>query len=156
MSDSFILTRLRRFLLMLTGILFVGTLVELVFTGHTQEPVQWIPFGLCGLGLVVIFAALVRPTHFYVRLLQGCMLVIALGSLLGVYEHVQGNVEFRLETHPNSTTTELVGAALGGTYPLVAPGVLAVAGVLGLAAAYQHPALTAKARETAPQFNIGL
>ena len=44
MSANAILSRLRQFLLGLTGCLFVGTLVELVFTGHTQEPVQLIPF----------------------------------------------------------------------------------------------------------------
>jgi hypothetical protein len=72
------------------------------------------------------------------------MIVIALGSLFGVYEHIQGNAEFRLETHPDSTTTELIGAALGGADPLVAPGILAVAAVLALAATYAHPALAAR------------
>jgi len=141
MSDSAILMRLRIFLLLLSGFLFIGTLLELVFTGHTEEPVQWVPFVLCGVGLVVTIAALVRPTPLTLRLLQVSMVVIALGSLLGFYEHIQGNLGFRLETHPNSTTPELVVAALGGTDPLVAPGILAVAGILGLAATYRHPAL---------------
>src|SRR5581483_6032332 len=141
MSDSLILARLRRFLLALTGFLFVGTLVELVFTGHTKELVQWIPFILCGVGLAVVITALLRPSRRSLRILQVWMIVTALGSLLGIYEHIQGNAEFRLETHPNSTTIELISASLGGADPLVAPGILAVRGILALAATYKHPAL---------------
>jgi hypothetical protein len=141
MSDTLVLARLRLFLLGLAGFLFVGTLVELVFTGHTDEPIQWVPFFLCGAGLAVVIVAIVYPSRSTLRVLKVCMIVVALGSLLGVYEHIQGNVEFRMETHPNSTTTELMAAALGGADPLVAPGILAVAGVLALAATYRHPGL---------------
>ena len=41
MTDTLVLARLRLFLLGLAGFLFVGTLVELVFTGHTHFPAIW-------------------------------------------------------------------------------------------------------------------
>ena len=145
MNDSVVLARLRRFLLALSAVLFAGTLVELIFTGHTKEPIQWLPFVLCSVGFVLVAVALFQPSRMGLRILQVWMIVTALGSLIGVYEHIQGNTEFRLETHPNSTPIEIVTAALGGADPLVAPGILAVAGVVALAATYAHPALNDKA-----------
>lgn len=141
MSSDIIVQRLRQFLLGLAGFLFVGTLAELVFINHTQEPAQFVPFALCGLGLVALVVAHLRPQRQTLLAMRACMVVIALGSLFGVYEHIEGNVAFQQEVHPNSTTLETVRAALGGASPLMAPGVLIIAAALAVAATYYHPAL---------------
>ena len=49
--------------------------------------------------------------------------------------------EFALEIQPNATTSEIVMDALRGANPLLAPGVLALAAILAIAATYYHPAL---------------
>ena len=134
MSADVTLFRLRRFLLVLAEVLFAGTLVELVFTGHTQEPVQLIPFVLCGLGLFAVGAALIRPRRKTLLFVRACMSLVALGSLFVMVEHVTNNAEFYLEIHPSATVLETIAAALGGANPLVAPGILAVAAIIAVAA----------------------
>ena len=46
------MARLRRFLIGLAGLIFLVTPVELIASDHTRTPTQWIPYGLCGLGLL--------------------------------------------------------------------------------------------------------
>ncbi len=141
MNNDLVLFRLRRFLLMLAGVLFIGTLVELVFTNHTKEIVQWIPLGLSGLGIMVVISVLAQPQHNVLLFSRAVMGMITLGSLFGVYEHVASNIDFHLEIYPRSTWLEALAAGLGGANPLVAPGILAVAAVLVLAATFAHPGL---------------
>ena len=142
MSAERILTRLRWFLLAMSGALLVGTVMELAFLGHTQEPIQWLPFGLCAVGAGAVGAFAVRPERGTLMALRTVMTVVVLGSMLGVLEHMQGNVALRLEVYPQSTLPQIVGAALGGGNPVMAPGMLALAGVLAMAATYYHPALS--------------
>ena len=143
MSDEQILTRLRWFLLLMSAGLLAGTVLELIFLGHTDRPIQWLPFLLCAAGLIVVGAFLFRPGRGTLLSLRAVMVVVVLGSLVGVLEHVEGNISFHLEIYPGSTFLDLVGAALGGANPIMAPGMLA------LAATYAHPIL-ARARLTAP------
>ena len=84
--------------------------------------------------LLVLF----RPGPRAVVALRVCMALIVLGTLLGIYLHVEGNVLFAQEVQPNSTTTELVLKGLGGANPLLAPGVLAVSAILAVAATYRY------------------
>jgi hypothetical protein len=65
------------------------------------------------------------------------MVLVALGSLFGIYEHVEGNIGFAREIQPNSPTFQLVMSGLRGANPLLAPGTLAVAAVLALSATYR-------------------
>ncbi|MGH9945014.1 MAG: hypothetical protein ACRD9R_21905 [Pyrinomonadaceae bacterium] len=141
MSPDIILSRLRRFLLVFSGLLFAGALGELWLTGHTENFVQWIPFGLCGLGLLVVLLALFRPRRGVLLALRACMAAVTLGSLYGIYEHVANNVAFLQEIDPGAPTGDLVLGALGGANPLLAPGVLTAAAVLAMAASYYHSAL---------------
>jgi hypothetical protein len=141
MNPDIVLFHLRRFLLALSGLLFAGTLIELSFINHAEEPVQLIPFALCGVGLFAVIASLLRPQRGTLIALRACMGLIAMGGFLGMYEHIENNVAFQLEIRPRSTTIETIAAALGGANPLLAPGILALAAVLAVAATYYHPAL---------------
>jgi len=141
MSPADILSRLRRFLLVISILLFGGTVVELSLVNHTEDAVQLLPFVLCGLGSVAALVALWRPQRATVWGLRICMGLVVCGSLFGIYEHLESNVEFQREINPNEPTGSMMLSALGGANPLLAPGMLAVAGVLALAATYHHPAL---------------
>jgi hypothetical protein len=146
MNDALVLWRLRQFLLAVCALLFVGTLVELWLTNHSETFVQLIPFALCGLGLIAVIMAMLRPRRAALLALRACMGLVALGSLFGVYQHLSNNLGFQRELHPNASTGDHLLGALGGANPLLAPGILALTAALAIAATYYHPALRAKGR----------
>jgi len=127
MSERQTLDRLQLFLRLLATGLFVGTIAELIVVGHDDDPIQFVPFLLCGLGLLALAAVWKRP---------GAIMVLALGSLLGVCEHIEGNIAFVREIHPHAGTATLVKAALTGGAPLMAPGILAIGAAVAIAATY--------------------
>ena len=146
MSDAVVLLRLRKFLLLVSALLFVGTMFELWLINHSESFTQLIPFALCGLGLIVVCAALLRPRRAALLGLRASMGLVALGSLFGLYQHIENNLGFHRELHPNASTGELLMGALGGANPLLAPGILALTAALAVAATYRHPGL-GKGRE---------
>jgi hypothetical protein len=137
MSPAEVLLRLRRFLLVLSVLLFCGALVELWLVNHTEDLIQWLPFVLSIAGSLAALMVLFRPGRSSVQVLRVCMVLVALGSLFGIYEHVEGNIGFAREIQPNSPTFQLVMSGLRGANPLLAPGTLAVAAVLALSATYR-------------------
>jgi hypothetical protein len=141
MSTTTVEQRLRTFLLGLAGWMCAGTIVELFLAKHYDDPVQLIPFVLCGMGLVAVVAALLRPRRATLLALRGVMGLLIFGSLLGIYEHLASNFAFELEMRPSAVWSGVWFQALRGAAPLLAPGILAVAGVLAIAATYAHPAL---------------
>ena len=153
MAPETILARLRLFLLVVSGGIFVGTVVELLFTEHMESLVQLIPYGLCGLGILMVALALWYPRRATLLALRVSMLIIAAGSIFGLYEHLSGNLAFELELHPTESLVEALPAALSGVAPFLAPGILALAALLALAATYYHPALV---RRNEPSNEIGL
>jgi len=144
MRNDVVLQRLRTFLLLLAAGMSLGAIVELWAANHTEEPLQWVPFVLCGLSIVVILAALLRPQRAVLITLRVVMVLMIAGSVLGIYEHVEGNIEFAQEIHPNLNASALLLEGLTGGNPLLAPGTLAVAALIALTATYYHPALAAR------------
>ena len=138
MSTAEVLRRLQLFLLVLSSLLFTGTLLELWLVNHTEDLIQWVAFVLAGLGLLATLTVLFRRRRTTVLLLRVCMLAVVLGSFFGIYEHVINNIAFEREIQPNATFSQLVRMGLGGANPLLAPGTLAVAGLLALAGAYKY------------------
>ncbi len=138
MTTAEVLQRLRRFLLVMTVMLFGGAVVELWLVEHTEDTLQFIPFVLCGLGTLAALAALVRPRRATLWALRSSMVLVACGSLLGVYLHLDGNIGFQKEVSPNAPAGEILWGALGGGNPLLAPGILVVAAALALASTYRQ------------------
>ncbi|MGI9107297.1 MAG: hypothetical protein ACR2G4_13725 [Pyrinomonadaceae bacterium] len=141
MSPADILSRLRRFLLILSIVLLGGAVVELSLVNHTEDLVQLIPFGLCGAGSCAALVALLRPQRATVLGLRALMGLVAGGSFFGIYEHLMNNLAFEREVNPQAPMGDMLLSVLGGANPLLAPGVLAVAALLALAVTYHHPAL---------------
>ena len=133
------LSRLRTFLLAMAIFLFAGTVVELIFQEHTGEPQQLIPFILSGLGIAALAAVLIRPQHSTLVALRVSMLLAILGSAVGLFIHLSANLGFAQEIQPNATTIQLISETLHGASPILAPGMLAVAALMALAATYYHP-----------------
>jgi len=141
MIDAVVLLRLRRFLLVTSALLFAGTLGELWLINHTEDVVQFVPFVLCGLGLLILLLVRLHPRRATMLVLRAVMVLVVLGSLVGIYLHVESNLAFVREINPNAPAREAIFGALGGANPLLAPGILSLAAMLAMAATYYHPAL---------------
>ncbi len=139
MDNLKLLQIFRTFLLAMAAFLFAGTVVELTFQEHTGEAQQLIPFILCALGIAALAAVLMRPQRKTLLALRGSMLLAILGSALGLFLHLSANLGFAQEIQPNATTAQLISETLHGASPILAPGMLAVAALLALAATYYHP-----------------
>jgi hypothetical protein len=72
------------------------------------------------------------------------MILIAICSLIGFYEHMAGNLTFWLDIQPDASTWDLIVATFKGGIPVLAPGILTLGGVIGWTAIYKHPALQTK------------
>lgn len=142
--------RLRSFLLWLAGWMCFGTSVELFLAKHYKDPIQFVPFILCGVGLIAVVAALRRPQRAQLLALRGVMTLLLLGSLLGVYEHLANNFAFELDMRPSAVWSDVWFQALRGAAPLMAPGILAVAAVVAIAATYAHPAFARRGDAAVP------
>jgi hypothetical protein len=66
------------------------------------------------------------------------MFLVIVGSLFGIYQHVSNNIAFEREIQSNATWSQLMWKGLSGANPLLAPGTLAVAGLLSLAGTYKY------------------
>ena len=140
-SPRFTHSSLRQLLLALIVIGIVGMEVELAFLRHADSASQWIPHVTLFIGLLTTAAVYIRPERGTLRAFQAMMIIfIAVGGL-GVFFHLQGNVEFALERDPSLSGVGLLWKALRGASPALAPGALAQLGLLGLLYSYRHPAL---------------
>jgi hypothetical protein len=117
----------------------LGACAELAMLRHWQGPGQLVPWALLVLLLGSAAAWLVRRSPAPARALRTVAVVTALGSAYGVYEHLKGN----LAAGPSSAryaeswasmpaASHLWAAASGavGASPLLAPGMVGLAGVL--------------------------
>ncbi len=141
MTPETTLVRLRQILLIISAGVFGMTMTELIFLGHWNKTIQFLPFVLCVLGLLACAGAYFRPGKARLAGARWSMIVIGLCSFIGVYEHMAGNYHFRLEVQPNATAWTLLKATLEGENPVLAPGILLLGAAIGLAAIYRHPLL---------------
>jgi len=141
MDSEKTLAQLRQFLLFISAGIFVMTVSELFFLEHWSFTIQFLPFALSALGLIAAALAYIRPNHGIIRFTQWSMIIIAVCSLVGFYEHMLGNLTFWLEIQPDATTWDLIVETFKGGIPVLAPGILTLGGVIGWTAIYKHPAL---------------
>lgn len=125
--------------LMLAGML--GLMAELLLLEHYEDVWQWVPLVSLALGLVLTLAAWLRPGRATLNALRALSAVYVAAGALGVYLHLDGNLEFERESDASLRGLPLLWEALQGATPALAPGALAQLGLLGLALAYRHPAL---------------
>src|SRR5688500_6783427 len=131
------LTTIRRVLLaaLLAGM--AGTTGELLLIGHFEDSWQLVPILLLSLGTLVGVAHAFRPNVLTVRLMQLLMVLFVVSGGIGAVLHYQGNAEFELEMQPSLGGTELVKETMTGAFPVLAPGTMALLGLIGLAQTYR-------------------
>jgi hypothetical protein len=140
---------LRQLLLALVVIGIVGLQVELALLKHAESPTQWIPHVALMIGLIATATVYFRPAPATLRVFQAVMAAFLLVGALGVYLHLDGNVEFALERDPSLTGGGLIWKALRGATPALAPGALAQLGLLGLLYSYKNPVFTGRSTTVA-------
>lgn len=142
--------RYRQLLLILIAVGAVGLLLELLLLEHFEDPWQWAPVVALGATLVASVAVAARPSRGALRIFQLVMLAcVALGAI-GVFLHLDGNVEWELESTPDLGGWPLYWAAVRGAVPALAPGALAQLGLLGLLFTYRHPVLAGAGTTASP------
>lgn len=133
-------TPMRRWLAALLTLGLAGTSVELWLLGHHEEWRQWVPFAVSAVSLVALAATLWRPSPGTIAVHQGAMLVLVATGAAGVWFHYQGNLAFQLEMDPTQSGFPLMLKILHArTPPVLAPGIMAQLGLLGLVYTYRHP-----------------
>jgi hypothetical protein len=135
-SDRERLAGLRRFLILtlMAGILGIG--LELLFIGHVEDQLQLVPIVLLPAGLIAVVWHASRPSSASTRGVRVLMALFVTSGLLGVALHYRGNQEFELEMYPSRAGMELVRETLTGATPVLAPGSMALLGLVGLAAVH--------------------
>jgi hypothetical protein len=132
---------LRSIVLFIMAFGVMGTVTELLLIGHYKALNQWPPLMLLGLTALGIIAMWQNPRPRLLRVFRWLMVVVAVSSFVGVYFHLQGNIAFKLETNPDLSWLLLLWKALESGIPVLAPGMMAQIGLLGLAYTFRHPNL---------------
>ncbi len=135
---------LRALLLAIVFVGIIGTGVELALLGHFEDWVQLSPLLLLVAGLVVAIWQVATPGAASVRALQFVMVLFVANGLVGVGYHYAGNDEFERELYPGIEGLTLVGQALAGATPVLAPGSMMLLGLVGLTYAHRHPGLSGR------------
>lgn len=141
MGLSSVEQQLRSFLLGVAAFIFIGAVAELYLLDHYEETQQWIPIILSLLGFAFSVSVWWKPARTSLTLFRWLMGIVAAASLYGMYLHFMGNYQFTLEINPSFSAWEAVWPAMKGSYPLLAPGMLLVAALIGAAGTYRHPAM---------------
>jgi hypothetical protein len=124
----------------------LGACAELAMLRHWQSPGQLVSWAVLAVMLLAAAAWLMRRSAATARILQGTAVVAALGSVFGVYEHVGANLaagplsgRYAAEWESMSAVSQLWAAATGsvGASPVLAPGMVGLAGVLLWLAAFR-------------------
>ncbi len=139
------LTVLRRLLLATLIFGTAGMDAELLLIGHIEGRLQVLPVLLLALACLSLVWLTSRPSRAAVRGVQALMTLSVLSGVAGIVLHYQGNTAFELEMYPDMAGLELVQKTLTGATPVLAPGSMALLGLVGLAAVLRHPLIQATA-----------
>jgi hypothetical protein len=138
------LSLMRRIVLGILAFESLGLLAELGLLGHFKSPTQVIPVALLGLTLVSSLAAYRAQSVTTLRVFQVVMVLVILGGAFGVWEHLEGNLAFSLELHPQMGFLERAWDVLKGATPTLASGTLVQMGLLGLVYTFRHPVFSSQ------------
>lgn len=136
------MTRRLRGLLSATVLLGVlGMSVELFLIGHVEGATQLVPVVALTVSALGLGWNTLRPRALTVWTVRGLMLAAVASGVVGVVLHYRGNQAFELKMYPSMSGAVLVFETLTGATPVLAPGSMALLGLVGLATTYDHPAL---------------
>ena len=134
---------------MLLGLLafgLAGTVSELSLIGHYEDWWQLVPLVLIGTSALALCWVAWSWSAGAVRAFRFCMLFLMLSGAIGSILHYRANMEFQLEMDPTLGGVALMFKVLHAKAPpALAPGNMALLGLLGLVGVWRisdHPAIT--------------
>jgi hypothetical protein len=139
------LAALRRLLIALLLVGLVGTATDLLLIGHYEDSWQLIPLVTIALAILASLPlALADPSVgdevVRLRLFRTAMVLLFVTGGAGAVLHYRANMEFKLEMDPTLHGFALFSSVVRATAPpALAPGTMALLGLLGLAAAFRRP-----------------
>jgi hypothetical protein len=138
-SSPITLAALRRWLLALLLLGLLGTATELVLMGHDEDAWQMIPLAVIAVATVASVAMVLTGLRAGVaRLFRLAMVLLILSGGLGAVLHYRANMEFKLEMDPSMSGLALFWSVVRAKAPpALAPGNMALLGLLGLACTYR-------------------
>ncbi len=110
-----------------------GTIVELLFLGHVEDPWQWAPIALLAFGILA-GGAVWRGIGNAMRYFRITLGAGATAGLVGMLLHWKSNLEFARELNPVIGGIDLVAEVLTGAMPALAPGHMVLLAALGFIA----------------------
>ena len=133
------LVTLRRLLLGILLFGLVGTATELTLMGHDEDGYQMIPLVVLTIAVFASVRMLVtRAGNRVVPLFRGAMLLLMLSGATGTVLHYRANMEFKREMDPSLSGFALFSSVIRAKAPpALAPGNMALLGLLGLACAFR-------------------
>jgi hypothetical protein len=133
------LVTLRRLLLGILLVGLVGTATELTLMGHDEDGWQMIP--LVVLAVAIVASVVMLWTHArasIVPLFRGAMLLLIVSGATGAVLHYRANMEFKREMDPSLGGVAMFWSVIRAKAPpALAPGNMALLGLLGLACVYR-------------------
>lgn len=132
------LVTLRRLLLGILLFGLLGTATELVLMGHDEDAWQMIPLVTLAVAICASVVMLARRASPPIRLFRGAMLLLIVSGATGTVLHYRANMEFKLEMDPSMSGLALFWSVVQAKAPpALAPGNMALLGLLGLACAFR-------------------
>ena len=139
--------RLRMIQLSISILGFAGLMAELVLKQHWRQPWQIFPFVLCGLAIIVSFVCIFKHGYVVFLMLRLVMIMVVLGAIIGIAKHLQANFSTVLRLGiADISSIEVLGEALRGFAPVLAPGGMIIGAILAASATYGY-SLIGKRRE---------
>lgn len=127
------LSTLRRLLFWGLAVGILGTAAELVLLGHFEGAAQLAPLILLAISVPALIWYRLLPATASVLFLRSVMVLCVLAGGVGVGLHYLGNQAFELEMYPSMSGVTLMKETISGATPVLAPGSMALLGVVGLA-----------------------
>lgn len=144
MSHTSPLATLAALRTLILGILLfglVGATAELILIGHDEDAWQLIPLIALAIAILASLGMIAtRPTAASksTRLFQGAMVQLILVAATGSVLHYRANMEFKREMDPSLSGFALFSSVIQAKAPpALAPGTLALLGLLGLASTFR-------------------
>lgn len=111
--------------------LTIGLIIELFLISHYEGEWQILPIILTFLVLGVFFLLRWKRTRTTLRLFKFLLGLTVISGVLGVYFHLQANMEFEAELHPAQSFLTNFTESLSGALPALAPGSMLVVALIG-------------------------
>ena len=133
------LHRVRSLVLGLVALGLVGTSLELVLLAHVEDFLQFVPFLAIAGGVAALVWRLWRPSRIATLAVQLAMAMLIVTGLIGAGLHYQANMEFQLELDRSLSGFALMMKVLEAKAPpALAPGNMALLGLIGLAGVHRE------------------